>query len=134
HAACARPGRVDRLIVHQFDARHPIPGGIDTCIRDMARYHSDGTTIAIVGVDASDGERVGRWERVHFGSTSVWFLPVVALNPNDQRRKVPHALRLAAATLRYRRILPNTEVVQAHRADLALFLLVLFRRPLYYFI
>ncbi|HEY8721508.1 glycosyltransferase family 4 protein [Pengzhenrongella sp.] len=132
-----RPQLVDRLVVHQFDAARPSPGGIDTCIRGLCRYAPLGTTIAIVGVDAGgevSGRRLGAWERHDLGGRQIWFMPVATLDPSDQRRLVPHSLRLMAGVARYRARLPRARVVQAHRADTAMALRTLLGRPLAYFI
>lgn len=127
--------RLDLLIVHQFDAARPSPGGIDTCIRGIAKYHS-GATIGIVGVDAlhDRSRRLGRWETHEFGGRTVHFLPVTRLDPADQARRVPHSLRLVAGLIRHWRSLPRGARHQAHRADTATALRLLFRRPGNYFV
>ena len=114
--------RVDFLVVHQFDAARPSPGGIDTCIRGLVRYSPAGMTIAIVGVDSGAtvaGRRLGAWERHEIGGRDVWFLPVARLDPGNQSRHIPHSLRLMAGVVRYRERIPQARVVQAHRADTA---------------
>lgn len=133
----ARPPRtVDRLIVHQVDAARPSPGGIDSCLRGLLRYSPEGMTIAVVGVDTGGvpGRRLGRWELHRWGSRSAWFLPVVRLDPGDQRRRVPHSVRLVAGLVRFRVRLPRSVIVQAHRADVAAAVRTLVRRPLAYFV
>jgi len=94
--------------------------------------------VAVVGVDTGAGppeRRLGRWERHSLGGgKSFWFLPVAALDPADQARRVPHSLRLMAGLARYRHRLPDADVVQVHRMDSALALRVLVRRPQVYLI
>lgn len=137
-AAVEPPGRVDRLIVHQFDPARPSPGGIDSCLRGMCRYLPDDLDVAVVGVDTGvgrPGRRLGRWERHSLGGgRPFWFLPVVTLDPADQARRVPHSLRLLAGVARHRRRLPAADVVQVHRMDSALALRALLRRPQVYLI
>ncbi len=133
----APPARVDRLIVHQFDAARPSPGGIDSCLRGICRYAPASMTLAIVGVDTGGGpagRRTGRWERHTFGDRDVWFLPVARLDPGDQRRRVPHAARVVAGLLRYLRRLPKSTWTQAHRMDTGVAVRLLFRRKFAYFI
>jgi len=130
------PANVDRLIVHQVDPARPSPGGIDSCLRGLLRYAPVGTTIAVVGVDVGGvpGRRLGQWELHRWGSRSAYFLPVVSLDPGDQRRRVPHSARLVAGVTRFRSRLPHARVVQAHRADVAAAVRTLLRRPLAYFV
>ncbi|WP_395705328.1 WecB/TagA/CpsF family glycosyltransferase [Rhodococcus ruber] len=132
------PAGIDRLIVHQFDPARPSPGGIDTCLRGICKYFPAVQPIAIIGVDTGLGpaERaLGVWEKHTFNDRTVWFLPVVRLDPANQKRVVPHSLRLIAGVLRYRRSIPDSRHVQAHRMDTGLSLLALLRkRPLHYFV
>jgi len=133
-----RPPRcVDRLIVHQFDPARPSPGGIDTCLRGICAYFPDDTDLAIVGVDTGSGpadRHLGRWERYESPAGPYWFLPVARLDPGDQRRRIPHSLRLALGVLRYRGRLPKRRFVQAHRMDTMLALTVLLPGRRAYFV
>ncbi|RII94808.1 glycosyltransferase [Clavibacter michiganensis] len=116
------PRHVDRIVIHQFDPARPSPGGIDTCLRGIARYADPDVVLAFVGVDTGHGpaDRVlGRWEEHRFGARSIWFLPVVALDPADQVRRVPHSIRLMAGVWRFRKRLPARTLVQVHRMDTA---------------
>ncbi|WP_244930149.1 glycosyltransferase [Nocardioides sp. W7] len=131
------PLLVDRLIVHQFDAARPSPGGIDSCLRGICRYAPEGMSIAIVGVDTGggpEGRALGRWEKHRFDDREIWFLPVASLDPGNQRRRVPHAARLVAGMLRYRRRLPKSIWTQAHRMDTGVAVRLIFRRKFAYFI
>ncbi|QTE28909.1 glycosyltransferase [Pengzhenrongella sicca] len=129
--------QVDCLIVHQFDAARPSPGGIDTCIRGLITYSPAGMTIAIAGVDSGApvaGRTLGVWELHQIGGRDVWFLPVARLDPGNQARLIPHALRLMAGVSKYRSRLPQASVIHAHRADTALAVRTLLGHPLVYFI
>lgn len=129
--------RFDRMIVHQFDPARPSPGGIDTCIRGLCRYAPAGNKLAIIGVDTSvdpKSDRCGKWERHNLGGDDFWFMPVVRLDPADQKRRIPHSLRLIAGLFRYRSRLKSSSVLQAHRMDTGLALRLAFRRPLVYFV
>ncbi|PZT94743.1 MAG: hypothetical protein DI630_25330, partial [Gordonia sp. (in: high G+C Gram-positive bacteria)] len=60
--------KIDRLILHKFDPAAPAPGGIDTCIRGILKYHDPSETIGIVGVQsdsfqASDARDLGKWQQ-----------------------------------------------------------------------
>lgn len=126
------PSFVDRLIVHQFDPARPSPGGIDTCLRGIARYAPKGQRIAVVGVDTGSGpsdRKIGKWEEHKFGDNLLQFLPVVKVDPADQRRRIPHSLRLALGLMRYKSRLPQSGVVQAHRMDTAFLISYMLPRP-----
>lgn len=131
------PPQVDRVVVHQFDPASPSPGGIDTCLRGLARYAPEGTALAFVGVDAGsgpEGRALGQWEQHRFGDRTVWFLPVASFDPANQQRRIPHSVRLIAGVARYRSRIPRSALIQAHRADTAWASSKLLRRPLAYFI
>lgn len=131
------PAVVDRLVVHQIDLARQSPGGIETCIRGLIRHAPADVTFAVVGVDAGGavpGRELGQWELHRIGERTAWFLPVVTLDPGDQRRRIPHSLRLAAGLVRHKRMLPASTVVQAHRADVAAVAARVLRRPLAYFV
>lgn len=131
------PEHIDRLIVHQIDLARSSPGGIDTCLRGIAKYGSADDDLAFVGVDTGAGpkdRKLGVWEKYDFGTSSVWFLPVVRLDPGNQRRLIPHALRLGLGLLRYASRIPKVRLVQAHRMDTGLLASSLLRRPLVYMV
>jgi len=133
----APPATVDRLVVHQIDLARQSPGGIETCIRGLIRHAPQDVTFAVVGVDAGGlvpGRRLGEWEQHRIGERVAWFLPVVRLDPGDQRRRIPHSLRLATGLVRHKGSLPASSVVQAHRADVAAVAARVLKRPLAYFV
>lgn len=130
------PPRVDRLIIHQIDLARSSPGGIDTCLRGIAKYAPDELTLAFVGVDTGAGpdtRRLGSWETYKYGKRTVWFLPVAKVDPGNQRRFIPHSLRLAMGVLRFFRQIPMPAAVQAHRMDIGI-LATLTRKPLVYMV
>ncbi|WP_084644379.1 glycosyltransferase family 4 protein [Microbacterium gubbeenense] len=133
----SEPDELDRVIIHQFDAARPSPGGIDTCIRGILKYASNSQRIAVIGVDTGVGpawRKLGQWEKYETAGASFYFLPVVSLDPADQNRKIPHALRLIGGLLKHRRRVPSAAFVQAHRADTALAISMLLKGRLTYFI
>lgn len=116
------PSFVNRVIVHQFDPSRASPGGIDTCIRGICRYLPLGQLVAIIGVDTGSGptgRRLGQWELHKIGEQEFWFLPVSALDPADQSRRIPHSIRLMAGVIAFRGSIPKYGLVQAHRMDTA---------------
>lgn len=127
---------LDLLIVHQFDAAQSSPGGIDTCIRGIARYLDPSVRLGIIGVDATANRArpLGLWETHQFGDNQIHFMPVVRLDPAQQVRRLPHSLRLVAGLARFWRRIPKSGTQQGHRADVGAALRVMFRKPGNYFI
>ena len=121
-----RPGEVDRLIIQQYDITRAVSiGGIDTCLRGICRYLPADESVAVVGVDTGsgpEGRRLGRWERHRIGEQAFWFLPVAALDPADQDRRIPHVVRLLSGIARFRGRIPRRTIVQVHRMDSAFIL------------
>lgn len=116
------PANIDRVIVHRFDPARAAPGGIQACLRGILRYLPANQRFAIVGLDTGatvPGRRLGRWEEYDWGGGTFWFMPVVELDPGNQKRRLPHSLRLVVGALRYRRQIPRAEWFQAHRMDTA---------------
>lgn len=130
------PPRVDRLIVHQIDLARPSPGGIDTCLRGIAKYAPEELALAFIGVDTGAGpstRRLGSWEVYHYGDRTVWFLPVAKVDPGNQRRRIPHSLRLALGAVRFLRQIPKSVALQTHRMDIGM-LATLINKPLVYLV
>ena len=126
---------LDRLIVNQFDPLQQVAGGVDTCIRTMVKYGHD-TTFGIVGVDAGhppNYRALGRWYDVELAGRTVAFMPVARLDPGDQRRRLPHALRLLRGFVRYRPA-AQYRFVQSHKLDMGVALSYLQRRPVVQFL
>jgi len=131
------PKSVDRLVIHQFDPARPSPGGIDTCLRGIARYFPSEKSLAFVGVDAGadvPGRQVGKWERHNLGGADFWFLPAVRLDPGNQSRLIPHSIRLFLAVVMNWRKLPASEAFHVHRMDMAAAVGLLSARPQVYFV
>lgn len=118
-----------RTVLHQIDLEAPVPGGIDTCIVDLAKHSPK--QFQIVGVDTSRDRRhrLGVWRDVD----GVRFMAVARLRRDRTRRLVPHSLLLALGVLRFRRRIKPL-VVQAHRPEVGLVSRVVFRRPLVQFL
>lgn len=132
-----RPDVVDRLVLHQLDVGHAVPGGVDGVVRGILRFAPAQDVVAVVGVLAREapGRAVGRWERHDVSGRTVWFLPVTRLDSSDQRRAVPHSVRLVVGALRHRHRLPRARTVHAHRVDTAWAARRLFpRTPLVHFV
>jgi glycosyltransferase involved in cell wall biosynthesis len=128
-------GRIDRLVVQQYDPRRTVTiGGIVTCLRGVLEYAPPDVALAVVGVDdsGSTDTPLGRWQVTRRGGRDVWFLPVARIDSTRRKRFVPYSARLIAGLLRYRARIPRAASLQAHRVDVGLFTRLLFRGPLVY--
>lgn len=88
----------------------------------MLKHRPEGADIVVAGVDAGGDSRrrIGKWETHDLGGGPFRFMPVARLDPADQSRRIPHSLRIAVGLRAL--LLPRVraDLVQAHRADLAL--------------
>jgi glycosyltransferase involved in cell wall biosynthesis len=128
-------GKIDRLVVQQYDPRRTVTiGGIDTCLRGVLEHVPPDVTLAVVGVFdmAADDGALGRWQTVRRGDRDVWFLPVARIDTTRPKGYLPFSARLIAGLLRYRARIPRAASVQAHRVDVGLATRLLFRGPLVY--
>lgn len=85
-------GPYTAIIVHQFDPENPAPGGIDTCIRDMLLHAPAGERILLLGV--SQTRPLLRRTPVEGFGVPVDFVPLARVDPGNQRRRIPHSIRL----------------------------------------
>jgi glycosyltransferase involved in cell wall biosynthesis len=120
---------VERTIIHQFDPERAAVGGVDTVIRDVVKFSPPTDDWSLVGVQSRAAGRrgIGQWREVDLDGRPVRFLPVEAIDPDDQNRRVPHTARLVAGLLRAGR--PRLSgVLHVHRVDLAAALATLYPR------
>lgn len=124
------PKNLDRLVIHQIDIDEPSPGGIDTCIRGLLRHKPERISVGVVGVSVKSSSKnvQGKWRKVDFEGNEIWFLPVAALDPANQKRWIPHSIRLATGLVRYRHLMPKPNIIQAHRAEIAFLARLVFRK------
>jgi glycosyltransferase involved in cell wall biosynthesis len=108
---------IDRLIVHQFDPFSPRAGGVDTCISDMVAFAPEDTRLAIVGMTAESGVRLGKWMQISHRGRDLQFMSVARFGAGP-RRRVPHSALLALGLARWRPDFPPAPV-QVHRLDVA---------------
>lgn len=104
------------VIVHQFDPTRHVVGGIDGFIRELIEHAGEEHHFAVIGVQR-DADRIGRWRTVEVGGKSIDFMPVARIEAGNQRRRVPHSLRLAYGVLRFRPKLGNA-IIHTHRAEI----------------
>lgn len=124
---------LEHLIVHQFDPREHIPGGVHGFIVDLVRLAPAGHRFRIAGVDAVGGRRLGEWTTETIDGREVAFLPLARLSAATSRR-FPHSARLVAGLVT-RHAWGKPTFVHAHRAETGLALSLRFPRiPLVQFL
>lgn len=109
---------LEHLIVHQFDPREHIPGGVHGFIVDLVRLAPPDHRFRIAGVDAVGGRRLGEWTAEAIDGREIAFLPVARLSAATSRR-FPHSARLVAGLVP-RRGWGRPTFVHAHRAETGL--------------
>lgn len=109
---CALLPVVERTIVQQIDLAAPVPGGIDSCIRDLLRW-SD-IQFNVVGVDRLGHRTLGEWAVIDERGNR--FMAVARLGRSTARWHVPDTIKLLWGVWRHRHQIP-AGTLQAHRAE-----------------
>ncbi len=106
-----------RVLVEPVDPRRGKPGGVDTCIRGLIKFHGPGVDLRVVGVDAIGDSVIGEWTTVEIDGRDVPFLPVYRADNTVIRPRVPHVAQLVFGAWRFRRRLRELGplVIQTHR-------------------
>lgn len=125
--------RYKTIIIHQFDPEQASPGGIDTCIRGLVRNAPRDETILIVGT--SQSRPLHRAVKLTLEGQDIHFVPVSRLRPGNQRRVVPHSLRMLVGML-FSLVLLDTRdsTFHVHRVEAANFLHIFPSRGIAFFI
>lgn len=114
-----RQGEYSCIIIHQFDPENPAPGGIDTCIRDMLLHAPAGERILLLGVSRT--RPLLRRTRIDLFAVPVDFVPLSRADPSNQRRRIPHSLRLLfPLLLTLLTVSTRKSTVHVHRLEPAL--------------
>ena len=106
---------IRHVVVHQFDPTRHVVGGIDGFIRDLVEHSGAQHQFSILGVEREDAF-LGRWRSVSVGNRPVEFMPLARLEAGNQRRRVPHSLRLAYGLVRYHPDVAEA-ILHTHRAE-----------------
>jgi glycosyltransferase involved in cell wall biosynthesis len=107
---------IRHVIVHQFDPTRHVVGGIDGFIRDLVEHSGPQHDFSVLGVEREHGF-LGDWRTVAVGKRRVEFMPLARLEAGNQRRRVPHSLRLACGLVRYHPGVDKAAVLHTHRAE-----------------
>lgn len=85
-------------IFYQFNPWQSSVGGIQTIIRSFIKYAPETFDIRLVGT----GDRtaaIGKWQIAELDGRSLQFMPVLAIDEDNSRKRVPTTLRYLAALL-----------------------------------
>jgi glycosyltransferase involved in cell wall biosynthesis len=81
-------------IVYPADPLGNIPGGIDTCIRDVIRWAPDDITFSLIGATTDRNDRPLRvWKACSLGRRSFQFYPAIAIDNPERQSKIPVTFR-----------------------------------------
>ncbi|WP_183045437.1 glycosyltransferase family 4 protein [Microbacterium sp. AG238] len=105
-----------------IDPRKPKPGGIDTCIRGLLKYHPENMELRLVGIDSTGDTTLGEWREETIDGRRFWYLPVYRGDNTVIRPRVPHVVSLVLGTIRHRRKLAElgSYTLQTHRVTTGL--------------
>jgi len=107
-------------IVYPTDPLGVVPGGTDTCIRDILRFAPNDIEIRLVGVTTDSVNRpLNQWTECEVSGMGFWFFPVLDVTDLKKQMRIPlsvqFTLRLAGKD-----IFKDTDVIQFHRIEPAL--------------
>ena len=86
-------------IFYQFDPWHSSIGGIQTLIRAFIKYAPDEFVMRLVGTTNQAIQRVGQWQDAELEGTLLHFMPLLRLESDDVRKRVPTTLKYTAALM-----------------------------------
>lgn len=91
---------VEVRIVYPTDPLGIVPGGTDTCIRDILRFAPQDIQMSVVGVTTDPIARPARqWHRCRVSDREFLFYPVLAVRDLDKQMRIPLTLRFMAALI-----------------------------------
>ncbi|MCM1984677.1 glycosyltransferase family 4 protein [Lyngbya confervoides] len=96
----AGQSRPSLMIFYQFDPWRSSIGGIQTVIRNFLKYAPASFEVGMVGTGAP-GDLLGQWQTRFYGTTPVQYCPIIALENDDVRGRIPTTLKYTAALRRY---------------------------------
>jgi len=108
-------------IVYPTDPLGIVPGGTDTCIRDILRCAPDDMEMRLVGVTSDSLSRpVGRWHNCEISGKSFKFYPVLSVDNLKHQMRIPLSAKFTLRLLFCRKILKDSDIIQFNRIEPAL--------------
>jgi glycosyltransferase involved in cell wall biosynthesis len=105
-----------RTIVEHVDLERLVPGGIDTCIKDILSNVPEGT-VRVIGISEIGTLPKGKWSSVQVGNNSIEFLPVAEFSRSRRKGlRIPDSLKFVMGLVRYSKHIRGA-LVQTHRVE-----------------
>lgn len=86
-------------IFYQFNPWHCSIGGIQTLIKSFIKYAPDEFEVRLVGTGVDPQQSVGQWQAAEWEGRSFQFLPLLTVENDDVRSRVPTTLKYTLALL-----------------------------------
>lgn len=87
-------------IFYQFNPWRSSIGGIQTIIRSFLKYAPDSFEIRFVGTTDDPTEPLFTWREANYAGRTLQFMPILTLQDNNHRKRIPVTVRYTAALLR----------------------------------
>lgn len=107
------------LIIHPFDPLGNKIGGMQTFLRNFAKYALLDFEIYIVGVTTDTIKRpIGKWQIIQCQGKTVNFLPVLYVVDENKKSAVPLTFKFVCALLRFKnKISFKDHILDFHRVE-----------------
>jgi glycosyltransferase involved in cell wall biosynthesis len=111
-------------IVYPTDPFAVVPGGTDTCIRDILRCAPEDIEMHLVGVTTDPHSfPPGQWTRCELNAREFFFYPLIAVPDLERQMRIPLSLKFTLKLIGRSGILANMDVIQINRIEPALSML-----------
>jgi glycosyltransferase involved in cell wall biosynthesis len=108
---------VNVSIIYPADPIGNIPGGIDTCIKDIIRWSPNDIAFSVIGATTDRVKRpVGKWTKCVLGKRTFQFFPVIAIDQPGRQSKIPATLRYIVGLV-LNRPGNHCDLMQFHRIE-----------------
>jgi glycosyltransferase involved in cell wall biosynthesis len=104
-------------IIYPADPVGNIPGGIDTCIKDLIRWSPNDIAFSVIGATTDRVKRpVYKWTKCVLGKRTFQFFPVITIDHPGRQSKIPATLRYLVRLV-LNRPGSHCDIIQFHRIE-----------------
>jgi glycosyltransferase involved in cell wall biosynthesis len=108
---------INVTVVHPSDPLGIIPGGIETCIRDIIRSAPDDFEFTLLGATTDAAQRpVKTWTKCKLGRKTFNFYPLFALDNPEVQPQIPVTIRFLVPLL-LSKFTHKIDILQFHRIE-----------------